>query len=169
MVYCLHLSHFIIPESKASLMARWTWGLHSWWAAHIKWQLWCVWTDGAARLNSDVCFPATADVEMILGRPRSKSIFLSTVWCFFITKHHFIFSANRCPQFSASLLIIIKCHFMRPQLSLWLVSCTTSAWPATCCFTQQVRTGWCVIRLIYCPGLTSLSVPCDWAGLMSQE
>lgn len=56
MLYSLHPSHFIRPESKASLMARWTWGLHSWWAAHIKWQPWYLWTDGAARLNSDVCF-----------------------------------------------------------------------------------------------------------------
>lgn len=54
-------------KSKASLMARWTWGPHSWWAACIEWQPWYLWTDGAARLNSDVCFYAIADTEWSLA------------------------------------------------------------------------------------------------------
>ena len=100
MLYSLHLSHFIRPESEASLMARWTWGLHSWWAAHIKWQPSYLWTDGASRLNSDVCFSATADTEMIPGSERIRGIHLASVWHVFVSKHHSIFSifrANLCP------------------------------------------------------------------------
>lgn len=108
MLYSTHPSQFIRPGSEASLIARWTWGLHSWWSSHIIWQPWYLWTDGAARLNSDVCFCAIAGTEMILGRESIRDIHLATIWCFFVTKQHYIFSiqSKSVPWVTSRLLII---------------------------------------------------------------
>lgn len=121
MFYSLHLSHFIIPESKASLMARWTWGLHSWWAAHITWQAWYLWTDGAARLNSDVCFSAIADAEMILGSETTRGVHLSTARFFWFKISTYIkisvLSFQQTVDLSHILYNVLTCTI----LLFWLV------------------------------------------------
>lgn len=144
MLYSLHLSHFIIPESKASLMARWTWGLHSWWAAHITWQAWYLWTDGAARLNSDVCFSAIADAEMILGSESTRGVHLSTVWCFFVTKQIYEFNISiKLVSWVSSRMLILLTFYVHFWVLTWTVCYSDWSHPSPdlepAAFSQQMR------------------------------
>lgn len=111
-------------------MARWTWGLPFWWAAHIKWQPWYLWTDGAARLNSDICFCAIADTEWSLAQAvpevsiyppfgaslsqsSTKSLAFIGNWCQVATRLLiiFIFSIN----FWDLTWTLCYCHWSHPS------------------------------------------------------
>lgn len=56
------------PESQVSVVARWTWAVLSWWAAHIKWQSWYL--NGGVQLDWILMsvFSAKAHAAIILGK-----------------------------------------------------------------------------------------------------
>lgn len=163
MLYSLHSSNFIRPESKASLTARWTWGLHSWWAAHIKWQPLYLWTDGAARLNSDVCFSAVADAEMILGRGER---YLSC-HCLVRLSHKAPLNLQHIRQIGvlgceqAVDHIHISNYFSSPDrncMPLWLV--LSIAWPGTSGFCQRMK------NKHRCADVSYVLFYCTWFNLI---
>lgn len=159
MLYGFYPSHFIRPQSKASLVARWTWVLHSWWAAHIKWQPWYLGTDGAARLNSDVCFSATVDTVMILGG-RAPEIFILQLFGNSLSQSSIkssAYRANLCAELPVGcwsyshflsifgdrleLYVIVIGLIHRPGLTWDLLLLSTD---------EDKHQWWCVVHLIYC-------------------
>ncbi len=142
-----------ISDGKVNLRPQFLMG------TRIKWQPWYLWTDGAARLNSDVCFYAIAGARWSLAR-RAPEVSIQPQFGASLSKSSIKSSAyrtNRCPELPAgcwSYSRFLSISKARPELYvivIRLTCCLGLTWDLLLLSADEDKHQcWCVIHLIYC-------------------